>query len=178
MYYSISRVYSKNLFSNKFISQIEEFNYDNPNADVLFKIIFLDFVHYEEKEAVKGICENRIHTNRIHTILSEKIDYVYKDDNGVYLNSRSSKRMYHMDIDKKSITVSSHVVHQEGCAYYYNQRCGGRAYDHTVVPEREFYFLERYYRESKSIPVLKRMVVRAKSISTQSYEKLLHCLLT
>ena len=38
------------------------------------------------------------------------------------------KRMYHVDIDKKSMTVSSHFVHLEGGAYYHNQRCGGRAY--------------------------------------------------
>ena len=40
--------------------RIEEFNYNNPNADVLFKVIFLDFAHFEEKEAVKGIRENRM----------------------------------------------------------------------------------------------------------------------
>ena len=109
----------------------------------------------------------------MYTTLSKKIDDAYTDDNGVYLNSPSTKRMYHVDIDKKSMTVSSHVVHQEGGAYYYNQRCGGRAYERVVVPENEVYLLECYYRESKSIPGLKRMVVRAKSITTQSYEK--HC---
>ena len=42
MHYRISLVYSIKLFSNKFIFQIDEFNYDNPNANVLFKVIFLD----------------------------------------------------------------------------------------------------------------------------------------
>ena len=42
-------------------SRIEEFNYDNPNADVLFKIIFLDFANFEEKEAVKAICGNQMY---------------------------------------------------------------------------------------------------------------------
>ena len=72
----------------------------------------------------------------MYTTLSKKIDDAYTDDNGVYLNSpNSTKRMYHVDIDKKSMTVSSNVVHQEGGAYYYNQRCGGRAYERVVVPE-------------------------------------------
>ena len=126
----------------------------------------MDFALYEEKEAVRGIRENRVCAT-----LSKKIDDAYTDDNGAYLNSRSTKRMYHVDIDKKSMTVSSHVVHDEGGAYYCNQRCGGCAYERVVVSENEVYFLERYYRESKSVPGLKRMVVRAKSISTQSYEK-------
>ena len=63
--------------------------------------------------------------------------------------------------------VSSHVVHQEGGWYYCNERCGSLVHERLVVPKNEVYFLERYYRKSKS----KRMVVRAKSISIQSYEK-------
>ena len=109
----------------------------------------------------------------MYTILSEKIDDACTDDNGAYLNSRSTKRMYHVNIDKKSMTVLSQVVHQEGDTYYFIQRCGGRAYEYVVVPENEVYFLERYYRESKSIPGLKSIVVRAKLRKT-----FLHCLLT
>ena len=97
MHYGISLVYSIKLFSNKFIFQIDEFNYDNPNANILFKVIFLDLTHYEEEEAVKWIRENRM-----YTILSEKIDNAYIDDNGVYVNSQSTERMYHVDIDKKT----------------------------------------------------------------------------
>ena len=59
-----------------------------------------------------------------------------------------------------------------------NQRCGGRAYERIVVPENEVYFYEGYYRETKNIPGLKRMLVRAKSISAQLRKTLLHCLLT
>ena len=134
----------------------------------MFKPIFFDFAHYEEKETVKGIRENQM-----YAILSAKIDDAYTNDNRAYLNSRGTKRMYHVDTDKKNMTVSSHVVHQEVGVYYYNQCCGDRAYERVVVPESKVYFLERYYREDKSIPGLKRMVVRSKSISTQSYEK--HC---
>ena len=107
----------------------------------------------------------------MYTILSKNIDDAYTDANGAYLNSRSTKTVYDLDIDKKSMTVLWHVLYQEEGTYYYNQRYGGRAYELAVVPENGAYFLERYYRESKSIPGLKRMVVRAKSISTQSYEK-------
>ena len=49
----------------------ENFNCDNPNADVLLKVISLDF------EAVKMICENLI-----YTILSKIVDDAYIDDNG------------------------------------------------------------------------------------------------
>ena len=55
----------------------EKFNYDNPNADVLLKVISLDFAHYDEKEVVKMICENLI-----YTILSKIVDDAYIDDNG------------------------------------------------------------------------------------------------
>ena len=134
----------------------------------MFNVIFFDFAHYGEKEAVKEIRENQM-----YAILSAKIDDAYTNDNGAYMNSRGTKRMYHVDTDKKNMTVSSHLVHQEGCGYYYNQCCGDRAYERVVVLENEVYFLECYYREDKSISGLKRMVVRAKSISTQSYEK--HC---
>ena len=96
----------------------------------------------------------------------QKIDDVYTDDNGAYLNSRNTKRMYHVDIDKKSMTVLSRVVHQEEGAYYYNQLCDGRAYEREVIPENEVYFFERYFRESTIIPGVERMVVRAKSIPT------------
>ena len=108
----------------------------------------MDFKYYEKKETVKGIRENRM-----YVILSDKIDDRYTYDNGTYLNSRSTKRMYHVDIDEKSVAVSSHFLHQEGGAYYYNQRCGGRAFERVVVPKNEVYFFERYYRKSKSILV-------------------------
>ena len=134
----------------------------------MFKVIFFGFAHYEKKEAVKGIRENQM-----YAILSAKIDDAYTNDNGAYLNSGGTKRMYQVDTDKKNLTVSSHVVHQEVGVYYYNQCCGDRAYERVVVPESEVYFLERYYIEDKSIPGLERMVVRCNSISTQSCEK--HC---
>ena len=143
----ISLICSINLLSNKFFLTIEELNYDNPNAEALFKPIFLDFAHYEEKEAVIGIRENRM-----YTILSKKIDDAYTDDNGAYLKSRGTKRMYHVDTDKNNMTVLSHVVHQEGGAYYCNQCCGDRAYERVVLPENEIYSLEHYYREDKRTP--------------------------
>ena len=126
---------------------------------MLFKVIFLEFAHYEEKKAVKAIRENQM-----YTILSEKIVDAYAYDNRAYMNSRSTKKMYQMDIDKKSMTVSSHVVYQEGGSYYYNQRFGGCVTECVVVPENVIYFVEHSYRESKSIPGLKRLLVRAKSI--------------
>ena len=143
----ISLVCSINLLSNKFFLTIEELNYDNPNAEALFKVIFLDFAHYEEKETVIGIRENRI-----YTILSKKIDDAYTGDNGAYLKSRGTKIMYHVDTDKNNMTVLSHVVHQEGGAYYCNQCFGDRAYERVVLPENEIYFLEHYYREDKRTP--------------------------
>ena len=79
--------------------------------------------------------------------------------------------MYHLDSDKKNMTVLSRIAHQERGAYYYNQCCSDRAYERVVLPENEIYFLEHYYREDKRTPGWKRMVVRAKSISKQSYEK-------
>ena len=38
----------------------------------------------------------------MYTILSEKNDNAYTDDNGVYVNSQSTERMNHVDIDKKT----------------------------------------------------------------------------
>jgi len=143
----------------------EEFSYENMSADTLFRILILDYAKYEEKEAVKGV-----RNDRLYTILNTKFNDVCADDNGAYLNSRSTKKLYCLNIDRMNNEVSAQTVHKGDGYLYCNQRNSGNSYDQLPVKESDVWLLERYYRENKSIPALKRMVVRVKAFDNSMYE--------
>lgn len=82
-------------------SREEIFNFQNPSADILFQAILLDYSKYEENEPLKGIRRNQ------NTILNSKFNDACCDDNGAYINSRSTKKMYHVDFDRSKNEVSS-----------------------------------------------------------------------
>lgn len=155
-------------FLLNFMFSNEEFNYENPSADELFTIILLEFSKYEEKNSVKGI-----RGNRMYTILNHKFNDVCSDDNGAYRNSRSTKKIYQVSINKASKALLSKTIHEGHSGFYYNQRKGGHSYDKINVSEEEVFILERYYRECKSVPGLKRMVARVKAMNNSLYEP--HC---
>ena len=59
----------------------------------------------------------------------------------------------------------------EGYAFlYYNQTNGVNTFKCVKVTEENVYILERYYRRSKSIFGLKRMVVQINILSSKAYE--------
>ena len=89
------------------------------------------------------------------------------DDNGAYLNSRSTKKNFHVQIDTNANIISSNIVHKEDGHFYYNKRIGSNDYERVKITEENIYVLERYYRQCKSVPGLKRMAVRIKKMSSQ-----------
>ena len=78
-----------------------------------------------------------------------------------------------MQIDTNANIISSNIVHKEDGHFYYNKRIGSNDYERVKITEENIYVLERYYRQCKSVPGLKRMVVRIKKMSSQMYES--HC---
>ena len=61
------------------------------------------------------------------------------------------------------------IVHQSNDGtYFYNSR-NGRNYEVVSVNAKEVYTIERYYRQSKSIKGLKRMIVGIKHNCSNSY---------
>ena len=77
------------------------------------------------------------------------------------------------------MTIASNIVHEgDGCLHY-NQRTRANAFKSIKVTEKNVYILERYYRKSKSICGLKRMVVGIKKLSHQAckYHCCIVCLL-
>ena len=127
--------------------------------------MLLDYAKYEEKEAAKGVRENRF-----YTLLNEKFSDICTDDNGTCINSRSTKEKFHVQINRENMIIVSNIVHEgDGCLYY-NQRAGASTFKHVKAAEENVYILEQYYRKSKTICGLKRMVVRIKKLSSQVYE--------
>ena len=78
-----------------------------------------------------------------------------------------------MQIDTNANIISSNIIHKEDGHFYYNKRIGSNDYERVKITEENIYVLERYYRQCKSFPGLKRMVVRIKKMSSQMYES--HC---
>ena len=61
------------------------------------------------------------------------------------------------------------IVHQSNDdTYFYNSR-NGRNYEVVSVNAKEVYTIERYYRQSKFIKGLKRMIVKIKHNRSNSY---------
>ena len=143
----------------------DRFDAECQSADALFRILILDYSKYELKEAVKGVRENRM-----YTILKANFSDVCADDNGAYTNSRSTKKKYNVNIDRKRNAVTSQVVHNENGYYYYNRRTFQNNYERVRANNEDIWVLERYYRANKSIPGLKRMVVKIKAFDSDLYE--------
>ena len=61
------------------------------------------------------------------------------------------------------------IVHQSNYGTYFYKSRNGRNYEVVNVSAKEIYTIERYYRQSKSIKGLKRMIVRIKHNFSNSY---------
>ena len=70
-------------------------------------------------------------------------------------------------IIKKLFTVSTMKV------FYLNQR-NSRDYEAIRVDLNDVYLIERYYRQNKSIPLLRQMIVQIKVVKSELYEN--YCL--
>ena len=70
-------------------------------------------------------------------------------------------------IIKKLFTVSTMKV------FYLNQR-NSRDYEAIRVDLNDVYLIERYYRQNKSIPLLRQIIVQIKVVKSELYEN--YCL--
>lgn len=134
-------------------------------ADDLFRILILDYAKYQEKDALKGV-----RCNKMYTILKSSFDDVCADDNGAYKASRTTKQHYYLNIDRLKHTIKSKGVHLYNGHFYYNARGTGNAYERVAVDKSDVWTLYRYYRKSKSIPGLQRMVAKIKAYDNELYE--------
>ena len=125
----------------------------------------MDYAKYQEKEALKGV-----RTSKMYTILENKFDDVCADDNGAYKNSRSTKKLYHLKIDRSINVITSQGVHEYNGNFYCNVRGRGNNYERVLVDKRDVWSLERYYRINKSIPGLSRMIARVKAVDSPKHE--------
>ena len=57
--------------------------------------------------------------------------------------------------------------------FYLNQR-NSRDYEAIRVDLNDVYLIERYYRQNKSIPLLRQMIVQIKVVKSELYEN--YCL--
>ena len=106
----------------------------------------------------------------MYTILKSKFDDVCADDNGAYKTSRTTKQLFYLKIDRSKSTIVSKGVHLHNRHFYYNVRGAGNEYERVGVDKCDVWMLCRYYRESKSIPGLERVVVSVKAYDSELYE--------
>ena len=103
-----------------------------------------------------------IRSDYFYTIKKECFHDVTNDDNGAYLNSRSNKRVYAVESFNDGELQNVKIVHQSNDGTYFDNSRNGRNYEVVSVNAKEACIIERYYRQSKSIKGLKRMIVRIK----------------
>ena len=102
--------------------------------------------------------------NSMYTIKNAKIEDITCDGNSAYLKTRTNKRYYCLLVkDGRVITKIVHSFDDEN--FYLNQR-NDRDYEAIRVDINDVYLIERYYRQNKSIPLLRQMIVRIKAVKT------------
>ena len=104
-----------------------------------------------------------VHQSQCHTINRDQFNAVCTDENGAYINSRSTKIMYFLQFKEEIGTITAHTVHRQSESYFYNKCTNGyNTYEKVTVTDDNIDALEKYYRENRSIPGIKRIVVRIK----------------
>ena len=104
----------------------------------------------------------------MYTIKNAKTENITCDGNGAYLKTRTNKWYYYLLVkDGGTITKIVHSSDDENI--YLNQR-NGLDYGAIRVDINDVYLIERYYRQNKSIPLLKEMIVGIKAVKTGLYE--------
>eukprot|EP00794_Sanderia_malayensis_P002387 gene2387-2747_t len=149
---------------SKFRQRFGSFTFENPTAEQLLYVLLLNPEQYEERYPVKGV-----RRDYMYTIKNYSVDDITSDDNGAYINSNKVTSHYYVQINEKKDNARAFKVHKSSKGFYYKQR-NGRAYENVLVCESDVYSIECYYRQNKSIPSLRRMIVRIKANSKQNYE--------
>ena len=89
------------------------------------------------------------------------------DDNGTYLNSRSNKQ-YFIETNKRKVTNIKIFNQTPDGRLYYNVR-NEKNYSVVYVNKENLFTLERYDRQNKSNPFLKRLIVKIKCHTDNMY---------
>ena len=85
---------------------IDNFDYATPTAESLFQRIVLWPQHYEIETPQKGV-----RSDMFHTIKADLFNETIASDSGAYLNSRSKKKQYFIETNKRKVT-NKKIVHQ------------------------------------------------------------------
>ena len=79
---------SAGFFNKNFIFRIRPaFNFEEPSAQEIFRIILANAAKYEETRPLKSVRKNKVYAIRNHTLES-----ITSDDNGVYASSNRNKK--------------------------------------------------------------------------------------
>ena len=103
----------------------------------------------------------------MYTVKRDDFEKITCDSNGAYLNSRNVKTYYL--VEEFDGTLRAKKVHQSDDGCFINKR-QGQGYVAVLVEDESVYLIERYYRKNKSIPDLRRMIVRVKRVSVDKFE--------
>ena len=132
------------------------FDYINPPAEYIFQFLLVEPIKYKVMTPLKRVRENKVYTIR-DCVLSD----ISCDDNGVgaYNGTNKVKHNYYIVVDEDGVQAVK-WVHKSKDGYFYKKRVSRRYID-VVVPTKDVYTLDRYYRYSKTVPGLKMIVIRA-----------------
>ena len=139
----------------KFLNE-SSFNFEKSSSEELFQLLLVNPELCEEKQPLKSV-----RRNKVYTIRNSSFDDISCDNNGAYINSNNVKRDFFVKITNSKVTVKKvHVVNGE---LLYKER-KSRIYIDNFVDKNNVFLIERYYRQNKSIPQLKRMIFRIKNL--------------
>ena len=142
---------------------IDNFDYATPTSESLFERIVLQPRHYQMETPQKGV-----RSDMFYTIKPDLFNEATADDNGAYLNSRSNKKQNFIETNEGKVT-NIKIVHQTPDGrLYYNFR-NGKKYSVVYGNKENSFTLERSYKQNKSNPFLKRLLVKIKCHTDSLY---------
>ena len=143
---------------------MHKFDYENPSIESL-----IDRDMLNPKEFAQDTPLNSIRSDYFYTIKKECFKDVTTDDTGANLNSRSNQRVYTVgSFNDGKLQIMKIFDLTITRIFIYKSR-NGRNYAVVNVNAKEVYTIKRYYRKSKFIKGLKRMIVRIKRNYSNSH---------
>ena len=136
---------------------VDDFSYENPSTEKLLQIIINSPEILEETLPVKGI-----RRNLCYTIKGHRIEDITADDNGAYINCRSTRKLFFVE-NNVNIKLNTRTVHERNGEYYYKERVG----DYT---KRYKYPENTCSRLRSIIEELKMLIVRVKQVTETEFK--------
>ena len=145
--------------NTKIKSELEEFDYANPKADDIFRMILVEPEKYEVPAPLQGIKKNKV-----YTVKGYDIKQIGCDNNGAYHKTNTNAKEYYVSVHENGCDV--HILRGDSKGYFYKERKYGNHWENVYVRDEDIYILDRYYRFNKLIPGLTHMIIHAKSYSS------------